>query len=86
MKVKSSKITKKIKVEIKKATIKDCDFLFLLRNEKISRKNSFTTKSIKKKNHIKWLKKELRKYHRVDNPELKFQLELVDEAFEDVMK
>jgi UDP-2,4-diacetamido-2,4,6-trideoxy-beta-L-altropyranose hydrolase len=42
-----------------KASTKDSDFLFFLRNEKSVRKNSFTTASINKKNHKKWLEEEL---------------------------
>lgn len=48
-----------MQVKLKKASRKDSDFLFFLRNEKSSRKNYFTTTSISKKDHKQWLKKEL---------------------------
>jgi len=48
-----------MQVKLRKASTKDSDFLFFLRNEKSSRKNSFNTASINKKDHKKWLEKEL---------------------------
>tara|TARA_B110000503_G_C7114370_1_gene399641 strand:+ start:1218 stop:1661 length:444 start_codon:yes stop_codon:yes gene_type:complete len=48
-----------MRVEIKKATIEDSDFLLSLRNEKSTKKNSFNTNKINKKNHKSWFKKEL---------------------------
>ena len=50
-----------MQIKLRKVSIKDSDFLFFLRNEKNSRKNSFTTTSINKKDHKKWLEKELNK-------------------------
>ncbi|MDC0516793.1 GNAT family N-acetyltransferase [Candidatus Pelagibacter sp.] len=48
-----------MQVKLRKVSIKDSDFLFFLRNEKSSRKNSFTTTIINKKDHKKWLEEEL---------------------------
>ena len=48
-----------MQVKIKKASTNDSDFLFLLRNERDARNNSFTTTTVKEKDHKKWLKKEL---------------------------
>jgi len=50
---------KKCKYKLRKASIKDSDFLFFLRNEKNARKNFFSTASINKKDHKKYLEKEL---------------------------
>ena len=48
-----------MQAKLKKASTKDSDFLFFLRNEKSARKNFFTTTRINKKDHKKWLKEEL---------------------------
>lgn len=48
-----------MKVKLRKASAKDSDFLFFLRNDESSRKNYFTAASINKKDHKKWLEKEL---------------------------
>ena len=48
-----------MQVKLRKASTKNTDFLFFLRNEKSSRKNYFTTASVNKKDHKKWLEKEL---------------------------
>ena len=42
-----------MQVKIKKASTNDSDFLFLLRNERDARKNSFTTTTVKEKDHKK---------------------------------
>lgn len=48
-----------MKIEIRKATVKDAVFFYELRNEKSARINSFTKKKIKIKDHLKWYKKKL---------------------------
>ena len=48
-----------MQVKLRKASTKDSDFLFFLRNEKSARKNFFNTASINKKDHKKWLEEEL---------------------------
>jgi hypothetical protein len=45
-----------MKVQIIRALIKDLEFLFNLRNEKIVRKNSFK-KKISYRKHLDWYKK-----------------------------
>mgnify|MGYP006084473699 FL=1 len=47
-------------IDIKKASIKDSSFFFLLRNEKEALKNSFNSNSINLKNHNYWMKKQLK--------------------------
>ena len=49
-----------MKIQIKKASLKDASFFYELRNEKIARKNFFITKKIKYNDHLKWYKKKLR--------------------------
>jgi RimJ/RimL family protein N-acetyltransferase len=48
-----------MQISIKKVSTKDSDFLLLLRNEKTARKNSLISKITNKKDHKKWLDKEL---------------------------
>jgi len=48
-----------MKIKLRRASAKDTDFLFFLRNEVSSRKNSFTTAIINKKDHKRWLEEEL---------------------------
>ena len=50
-----------MKVQIRKAIIKDSEFLFNLRNEKIVRKNSFNKKIINYRKHLDWYKKNIKK-------------------------
>jgi UDP-2,4-diacetamido-2,4,6-trideoxy-beta-L-altropyranose hydrolase len=49
-----------MKVQIRRALIKDSKFLFNLRNEKIVRKNSFNKKKISYRKHLDWYKKKLK--------------------------
>jgi RimJ/RimL family protein N-acetyltransferase len=46
-------------IKIKKAEIKDSDFLFFLKNDVDSRKNSLNLKKISKTEHEKWIKKKI---------------------------
>ena len=48
-----------MKIKLRRASAKDTDFLFFLRNEVSSRKNSFTTAIINKKDHKRWLEEAL---------------------------
>lgn len=48
-----------MKINIKKANIKDSFSLFQLRNEEKARKNSINTKPIKLRDHNSWIKKKL---------------------------
>lgn len=48
-----------MKIKLRRASAKDTDFLFFLRNEASSRKNFFNTASINKKDHKRWLEEEL---------------------------
>jgi RimJ/RimL family protein N-acetyltransferase len=48
-----------MKIKIRKASVKDAVFFYELRNEKLTRKNSFNKKKIKIKDHLKWYKKKL---------------------------
>jgi len=50
-----------MKIQIRKASVKDARFFYELRNEKTARKNSFDTKDIKYKDHLKWYKNKLKK-------------------------
>lgn len=49
-----------MKIKIKKASLKDANFFYELRNEKTARKNFFNTNNIKYNDHLKWYKKKLR--------------------------
>lgn len=49
-----------MKIIIKKASIKDANFFYELRNEKSARKNFFNTQNIKYNDHLKWFKKKLK--------------------------
>jgi spore coat polysaccharide biosynthesis protein SpsF len=48
-----------MKIQIKKASLKDASFFYELRNEKTARRNFFNTGSIKYSDHLKWYKKKL---------------------------
>jgi RimJ/RimL family protein N-acetyltransferase len=50
-----------MKIQIRKALVKDARFFYELRNEKTARKNFFDTKDIKYKDHLKWYKNKLKK-------------------------
>lgn len=50
-----------MKIQIKKASLKDASFFYELRNEKTARKNFFNTSNIKYSDHLKWYKKKLKK-------------------------
>jgi len=50
-----------MKIQIKKASLKDASFFYELRNEKTARKNFFNTKNLKYQDHLEWYKKKLRK-------------------------
>jgi len=50
-----------MKIQIRKALVKDARFFYELRNEKTARKNSFDTKDIKYNDHLKWYKNKLKK-------------------------
>jgi len=50
-----------MKIQIRKASVKDARFFYELRNEKTTRKNFFDTKDIKYKDHLKWYKNKLKK-------------------------
>lgn len=50
-----------MKIKIKKASVKDANFFYELRNEKGAKKNFFNTKNIKYNDHLKWYKKKLKK-------------------------
>ena len=50
-----------MKIQIRKASVKDARFFYKLRNEKTARKNCFDTKDIKYKDHLKWYKNKLKK-------------------------
>ena len=50
-----------MKIEIRKATVKDAVFFYELRNEKSARKNFFNTKNIKYNDHLKWYEKKIKK-------------------------
>ena len=45
-----------MQISLKKASIKDSDFLLSLRNERSARKNSLTSSRTNKKNHKKSFK------------------------------
>ena len=49
-----------MKLKIKKASIKDLEFVYLLRNETIARKNSINSKKILLKDHKIWFKKKIK--------------------------
>lgn len=49
-----------MKIQIKKASLKDASFFYELRNEKKARKNFFITKKINYNDHLKWYKNKLR--------------------------
>jgi GNAT superfamily N-acetyltransferase len=49
-----------MKVKIRKALLKDVEFFFNLRNQKIVRKNSFNKKIIDFNSHVNWYKKKLK--------------------------
>lgn len=48
-----------MKITIKKATLKDANFIYKLRNEKKNRQLFFNTKYIKIIDHLKWFKKKI---------------------------
>ena len=50
-----------MKIQIRKASVKDARFFYELRNEKEVRKNFFNTKDIKYNDHLKWYKNKLKK-------------------------
>lgn len=50
-----------MKIFIKKASIKDANFFYDLRNEKKARSNFFNQKIIKYNAHLKWYKEKLKK-------------------------
>ena len=50
-----------MKIQLKKASLKDASFFYELRNETTARKNFFNTKNLKYQDHLKWYKKKLRK-------------------------
>ena len=50
-----------MKIQIRKALVKDVRFFYELRNEKTARKNCFDTKDIKYNDHLKWYKNKLKK-------------------------
>ena len=50
-----------MKIQIRKALVKDARFFYELRNEKTARKNFFDTKDIKYNDHLKWYKNKLKK-------------------------
>jgi len=49
-----------MKINIKKASLKDSNLLFQLRNEKEARKNSLNTNLLNLKDHNSWIKKKMR--------------------------
>ena len=50
-----------MKIQIRKASLKDARFFYELRKEKVARKNFFNTKDIKYNEHLKWYKNKLKK-------------------------
>jgi RimJ/RimL family protein N-acetyltransferase len=50
-----------MKIQIRKASVKDARFFYKLRNEKGVRKKFFNTKDIKYNDHFKWYKNKLKK-------------------------
>ena len=48
-----------MKLNIRKASLKDSNLVYLLNNENLSRKNSLNSKKIKKKEHKIWFKKKI---------------------------
>jgi hypothetical protein len=50
-----------MKIQLKKASLKDASFFYELRNETTARKNFFNTKNLKYQDHLEWYKKKLRK-------------------------
>lgn len=54
-----------MKFQIRKASLKDVNFFYELRNEKDARKNFFNTENIKYHQHFKWYKKKLKQKNEI---------------------
>jgi ribosomal protein S18 acetylase RimI-like enzyme len=48
-----------MKINIQKASMRDADLVYSLRNEKTARKNSLNSKKIELKDHVKWFQKKI---------------------------
>jgi hypothetical protein len=49
-----------MKLQIRRASLKDAIFFYQLRNDIKTKKNSFNQKKIKYSNHLKWFKKKIK--------------------------